>query len=62
QRDLTTYYEMWGYGVSDAAKSHIATLNLPSLNPAFYAIPPTGHCTSLDYDELPIDGVSTWPQ
>ncbi|MEM9573007.1 MAG: ImpA family metalloprotease [Pseudomonadota bacterium] len=61
QRDLTAHFEMWGYEVTEVADAHMSSLNLPPLEPAFYAIPETGHCTSLTHAELPIDGVSTWP-
>ena len=61
QRNLTAYLEMWGYEFLDSIKAHIARRNFPPLEPAFYAIPATGHCTSLAYPELPIDGTSVWP-
>jgi len=59
--DLTAYLEMWGYEFGDLALSQVEKLNLPELEPVFYAIPPTGHCTGLDHRELPIDGVTPWP-
>jgi len=59
--DLTSYLEMWGYEFGSIARDQVEKLELPELEPTYYAIPPTGHCTGLDHPELPIDGVTTWP-
>lgn len=59
--DLTAYLEMWGYEFGSIARDQVEKLNLPELEPTYYAIPPTGHCMGLDHPELPIDGVTTWP-
>ncbi|MEL6858330.1 MAG: ImpA family metalloprotease [Pseudomonadota bacterium] len=61
QRDLTDYLEMWGYAYSSAALQHLTGLNLPRLEPAYYAIPTSGACFGLEYNELPLDGASDWP-
>ena len=61
QRDLREYLEMWGYIYSDDTLDHVAGLNLPALDPAYYAIGSTGHCFGFDHDELPIDGHTSWP-
>ncbi|MEM6555026.1 MAG: ImpA family metalloprotease [Pseudomonadota bacterium] len=60
QRDLREYLDMWGYVYSDDALDHVASMNLPALNPAFYGISSRGHCLGLDYNELPIDGRTGW--
>ncbi|MEO1188200.1 MAG: hypothetical protein AAFW60_03930, partial [Pseudomonadota bacterium] len=62
QRNLVPYFRMWGYEIDHAEARQISDWGFPTIEPVFYAIPPTGHCTSLEYDELPVDGVSTWPQ
>ncbi|MEM6555025.1 MAG: ImpA family metalloprotease [Pseudomonadota bacterium] len=62
QRNLAPYLEMWGYQFDNAERSHIERMGFETIEPVFYAIPETGHCTGLDYDELPVDGVSAWPQ
>gem|GEM_PF-3600523 len=59
--NLTAYLDIWGYDFGQSMRDHVASLELPELEPVFYAIPPTGHCTGLDHPELPIDGVTTWP-
>lgn len=61
QRNLVGYIEMWGYDVAGNETAQTGRWGFDRIRPVFYAIPETGHCTSLDYDELPIDGVSTWP-
>lgn len=60
QRDLRAYLEMWGYSYSDMALDHVASLGLPSLSPAYYAIGNHQHCFGLDHPEIPIDGVTEW--
>lgn len=60
QRDLRSYLEMWGYTYSEMALNHVASLGLPSLSPAYYAIGTDQHCRGLDHPELPIDGVTSW--
>jgi hypothetical protein len=61
ERDFTDYLEMWGYEFPDFALNKVANYGYERIEPVFYAIPPTGHCTGLDYPELPIDGVTPWP-
>ena len=61
QRDLRDYLDMWGYVYSDEAMDHVASMNLPALRPAYYAMGNTGHCYGFDYEELPIDGRTSWP-
>lgn len=60
QRDLRAYLEMWGYSYSDVALDHVASLGLPSLSPAYYAIGNNQHCFGLDHPEIPMDGVTEW--
>ncbi|MEL6827291.1 MAG: ImpA family metalloprotease [Pseudomonadota bacterium] len=63
QRDLRPFREAYGYSAPGILSNPVLdNQNLPPLEPAFYAIPETGHCASLAYDELPVDGVSAWPQ
>lgn len=61
QRNLKPIYEMWGVTYHSHAEYFANSNGLSELEPIFYAIPPTGHCTGLDHPELPIDGVTTWP-
>ena len=61
ERDFTDYLQMWGFEFSEFGLEKVAGFGFEKIEPVFYAIPPTGHCTSLDYPELPVDGVSTWP-
>ncbi|MEM7638369.1 MAG: ImpA family metalloprotease [Pseudomonadota bacterium] len=60
QRDLRDYLDMWGYIYSDDALEHVASMNLPALEPAYYAMGNTGHCYGFDHEELPIDGRTSW--
>lgn len=61
QRDLISYLDMWGYEYSAAARAHVASLGLPRLSPAYYAIGTRDHCFGLDHPELPINGTTKWP-
>lgn len=61
QRDLRDYLDMWGYVYTDTALDQVARLNLPSLQPAYYAIGTREHCFGFDFPELPIDGQTSWP-
>ena len=60
QRDLRAYLEMWGYSYSEMVLDHVASLGLPSLSPAYYAIGNNQHCFGLNHPEIPMDGVTEW--
>lgn len=61
-RNMTNYLELWGFELSQAAKTHVAAWNYDMMPTDFYTVPSNQHCGSFDsLPKLPIDGKQLWP-
>jgi len=61
-RDMADYLELWGFELSETAKTHVASWNYVSMPTDFYTVTSTQHCDSFAaLSKLPIDGKQNWP-
>ena len=61
QLDLTKWFTMYGFTVSDKAQTQVKSNGFNELAEVFYTSDGTGYCSSLNQTELPVDGTQTWP-
>ena len=61
QLDLTSWFEMYGFSVTDKAKAQVQSNGFKRLAEVFYTSTGTGYCTSLTQSSLPVDGKQVWP-
>lgn len=61
QLDLTQWFNMYGFTVSNKAQSQVQSKGLKELEQVFYTSTGTGYCSSLDQASLPVDGTQVWP-
>ena len=61
-RNMTDYLELWGFELTEAAKTHVAAWNYDMMPTDFYTVPSNQHCGSFDgLSKLPVDGKQVWP-
>ena len=62
ERDMSDYIQLWGYELTEAAKTHVAAWNYPMMPTDYYVAASTQHCQSFDgLTKLPVDGKQSWP-
>ena len=62
ERDMSDYIQLWGYELTDAAKTHVAAWNYPIMPTDYYVASPTQHCDSFEgLSKLSVDGTQNWP-
>ncbi len=60
-RNLSSWLELWGVQLSDAAKQFVASQGYPDAPLVYYALTNTQSCDTFTATSVPIDGVSPWP-
>jgi hypothetical protein len=60
QLDLTNWFAMYGFVLSDKAQVQVAEKGYKVLPQVFYTSTSTGYCSSLTQSALPIDGTQVW--
>lgn len=61
-RNMTEYLELWGFELTEAAKTHVAAWNYAMMPTDFYTVGSRQHCESFDnLSKLPVDGKQSWP-
>ncbi len=62
KRDLTEYLtKLWGLETTGYGRDIVTAYGYEGLDPSYYALSSTGHCTDLNASALAIDGTSVWP-
>ncbi|WP_372767012.1 ImpA family metalloprotease, partial [Pseudoalteromonas sp.] len=61
QLDLTTWFTMYGFTVSDTAKTQVKSNGFKEIAEVFYTSTGTGYCSSLVQSSVPVDGKQVWP-
>jgi hypothetical protein len=62
QRDLRTYFTMWGIAFGAEAASQVASFGHALAPLEFFVSAPKEYCETLDIATLPVDGARVWPQ
>lgn len=63
KRDLTDYLtQLWGLETTAYGRGIVAAYGYERLEPRYYALSSSGHCTDLNAAALPIDGTTPWPE
>ena len=60
-RNLSSWLELWGVQLTDAAKLFVASLGYPDAPLVYYALTNTQSCSTFTATSVPIDGTSAWP-
>ncbi len=61
QLNLTDWFAMYGFTVSDKAKAQVLAKGHKLLDKIFYTSTGTGYCSSLNQNAIAVDGVQVWP-
>lgn len=61
QLNLTDWFAMYGFAVSDKAKAQVLAKGYKMLPQVFYASSSQGYCSTLTQSSVAVDGVAVWP-
>ncbi|MFC3681000.1 ImpA family metalloprotease [Bacterioplanoides pacificum] len=61
QLDLVNWFNLYGFSTNQKARDQVASKDYDSLGDVFYSADGSDFCRTLQHQELPLDGNSSWP-